>query len=124
MWNAKASNGGDVLPAATIPDDWRPILIDIGQCYLPYLNANARAWQQGKQVFDIEIEGCRYRLPVHRYRVWCLERLQTLFRDAPEAAALLNETGCLTALQKTQSPASGFDPDGRAPFFALGRIWA
>jgi hypothetical protein len=125
MWNAKASRiGGDLLPAGTIPHDWHPILIDIGRCYLPYLNANARAWRLGRQAFDVKIEGCRYRLPVHRYRVWCLERLQMLFRDTPEAESLLDDTGCLAALRETASPASGFDPDRRAPFFEAGRVWA
>jgi glutathione S-transferase len=127
MWNAKASHlHGPLLDA--VPDDWRPILEDVGRCYLPYLNANARAFRDGHETYEVEIEGCHYRLPVHRYRVWCLERLQQLFRALPEDAAagartLLEETGCLAPLLDVSVP-SGFDPDKLAPFFDPARVWA
>ncbi|HEY4344764.1 MAG TPA: glutathione S-transferase family protein [Parvibaculum sp.] len=127
MWNAKASGiDGALLPGDAVPYDWHPILIDMGRGYLPYLNANARAWREGQKTFTVEIETCRYRLPVHRYRVWCLERLQGLFRDLPEwaaAARLLDDTGCLAPLLEMKNLASGFDPDRRAPFFEPGRVW-
>ncbi len=130
MWNARASHlDADLLPPNAIPDDWQPLLIDIGRCYLPYLNANARAWREGKKTFDVEIENCRYHLSVHRYRVWCLERLQMLFRELPEdiaarAETLLDGAGCLAALREVKDPASGFDPERLAPFFQPERLWA
>lgn len=130
LWNARATRvNGPLHPAGSIPEDWRPILTDMGQCYLPYLNANALAWSKRHKAFDVEIEGCRYHLPVHRYRVWCLERLQALYRDIPPEAAstvtaLLAETGCLAPLMQVEHPASGFDPDRRAPFFDPARVWS
>ncbi|MDR3497961.1 MAG: glutathione S-transferase [Parvibaculum sp.] len=129
MWNAKASRDhGPLVAAGTIPDDWRPILADIGRCYLPYLDANARAFAEGRDSFEVTIEEVTYRLPVHRYRVWCLERLQGLWRALPKEVAdaatpLLAEAGCLDMLSRAPV-ASGFDPEKRAPFFAPGHIWA
>lgn len=130
LWNARASSvNGDLVADGTIPDDWLPILLDIGCTYLPYLNANARAFQQGRKHYALEVEGTLYHLPVHRYRVWCLERLQNLWRDlAPDArekiAAILKGTHCLDGLAEIRNPASGFDPDKKSPFFARGHIWS
>ena len=49
LWNARASSteGGEV---SGVPADLHTMLDDIGSGYLPYLNANALAWQQVKQV--------------------------------------------------------------------------
>ena len=127
MWNAKASRlQGPLL--ADVPEDWRPVLEDIGACYLPYLNANANAWCAGRKNFEVSIEGTAYKLPVHRYRVWCLERLQAAFRELPEAEAraaraLLAETGCGERLWEMRDTHSGFDVSGHAPFFKPGSVW-
>lgn len=127
MWNAKASRlQGPLL--ADVPEDWRPMLEDIGACYLPYLNANANAWCAGRKNFEVSIEGTAYKLPVHRYRVWCLERLQAAFRELPEAEAraaraLLAETGCGERLWEMHDTHSGFDVSGHAPFFKPGGVW-
>lgn len=130
MWNAKASKlNGAFTPAGQVPDDWQPILADIGRCYLPYLNANARAFQSGQKAYAIDIEGTRYHLPVHRYRVWCLEKLQIRWADlAPEAREkvthILAKTNCLAELNAVKNLASGFDPHHNAPFFKPGAIWS
>tara|TARA_R110000824_G_scaffold118960_2_gene271433 strand:+ start:49724 stop:50854 length:1131 start_codon:yes stop_codon:yes gene_type:complete len=130
MWNAKASRcDGPLVAAGTVPDDWTPIFTDIARCYLPYLNANAIAHLEGHSHFDVEIEGTHYHLPVHRYRVWCLERLQNLWSDLPPATRddirqRLNGTGCIEALKEVPYCASGFDPEHNAPFFKPGHIWA
>jgi glutathione S-transferase len=130
MWNARASRIDGALAAAnTVPEDWQPIFADIAKCYLPYLNANARAFEAGAENYSVEIEGVPYHLPVHRYRVWCLERLQNLWRALPPDAAatvtkILKDTNCLAALTEIQNLRSGFDPDRLSPFFAPGHIWA
>lgn len=127
MWNAKASRlQGTLLPG--VPEDWRPVLEDIGACYLPYLNTNANAWRAGRKSFEISIEGTTYDLPVNRYRVWCLERLQAAFGALPEADAraartLLAETGCGEKLWEMRDKRSGFDVSGRAPFFEPRSVW-
>lgn len=129
MWNAKASRIGDEPLVSGIPEDWQPILSDIGRCYLPYLDANARAFASGRKSFEVDIEDCRYSLPVHAYRVWCLERLQKLFRALPEESAgevraLLERAGALAPFLAAAEARSGFDPDGRAPFFTPSRLRA
>lgn len=130
MWNAKASLlNGPLAPEGTIPDDWTPIFTDIARGYLPYLNANALAHHDGHSHFDVEIEDAHYHLPVHRYRVWCLERLQLLWSDLAPATRetirqILGETGVIEALKEVPHCTSRFDPDHNAPFFKPGRIWA
>ena len=75
LWNARASRLGDTPLETAMPADWLPLLKDAGQTYLPYLAANAEAYDAGKTHFEVRIEDVVYRLPVSRYRVWCLERL-------------------------------------------------
>ncbi|MGV8997993.1 MAG: glutathione S-transferase family protein [Parvibaculaceae bacterium] len=130
MWNAKASKlNGPLVATGTVPDDWQPILTDIGASYLPYLNANARAFQSGDTHYTFETEGTTYHLPVHRYRVWCLERLQARWHalDTETQSSIrkiLKGTGCLENLTTITSLHSGFDPEQHAPFFIAGHIWA
>jgi len=121
MWNARASQSrGELLPG--VPDDWGPILDQIGSQYLPHLNANAVAWKQRRKRFDVEIDGVGYqRLRTSRYRVWCLERLRQHHEALPEpvqqkARILLEEHGCWEPLWRVRDTASGVDPEGNAPF--------
>jgi glutathione S-transferase len=121
VWNARGSR----LPAslaAGIPSDWGPILDEIGRAYLPYLCANAEAWKARRNRFPFSIDGVVYEaLPASRYRVWCLERLRAHFDGLQDGArakaqALLERHGCWEPLWRVGAPASGYDPDGRAPF--------
>jgi len=121
LWNARASRiSGDLVDG--VPEDWGPLLDDIGRAYLPYLCANAEGWRAGQRRHDTEVEGVHYRdLPVSRYRVWCLERLRHHFDALPEgprsaARVLLERHGCWEPLWRIESPDSGYDPDGRVPF--------
>lgn len=121
LWNARGSSTpgalGDVVPA-----DLSPILEDVGAAYLPYLNANAEAWQQGASRFDPVMGGVQYRdVPVSQYRVWCLEELQREARSVPEPVQagleqLLRNHGCFEPLFALQAPGSRYDEGREAPF--------
>ncbi len=121
LWNASASRTRGALLSG-VPDDWGPILDELGAAYLPYLAANATAWTERRKRFDVEVQGARYRrLPTSRYRVWCLERLRTHFEALPDAAAaqaraLLEKHGCWEPLWRVADPHSGVDPKHEAPF--------
>jgi len=88
LWNARADRTPGEWPApGTLPGVWSELVADAGRSYLPYLHANARAWQEGRSRLDFEVEGVHYRgTPVVRYRVWCRERLQDAFEALPEDA--------------------------------------
>ncbi len=120
-WNARAGRTrGDLV--AAVPDDWSPLLDDVGAAYLPYLCANADAFAAGRRRFDVAIQGTTYRrVPTSRYRVWCLERLRRHHDTLPEpvredARALLERHGCWEPLWRTPAPRSDHDPEDRAPF--------
>ncbi len=120
-WNARASRThGGLVPG--IPAEWGPVLDAIGSAYLPHLCANAEAWRAGQRTFDVEIEGVRYAgLRTARYRVWCLEQIRSHYEALPrqsqqEARTLLEKHGCSEPLWRVAEPASGIDPEGKAPF--------
>jgi glutathione S-transferase len=121
VWNARASRTRGALSKG-IPTEWGSILDEIGSAYLPYLCANAEAWQAKRRRFDVAIQGAPYAaLPTSRYRVWCLERLRVhadALAEEPrrEVRALLERHGCWEPLWRVADPCSGHDPEGRAPF--------
>lgn len=121
LWNARGSLMNGELVAG-IPNDFGPLLSDIGSTYLPYLCANAEAWKAGQRRHDVTIEAVHYRdLPVSQYRSWCLERLRDHFEalegdPQKEAQALLERHECWEPLWRTKDIASNYDPDGRVPF--------
>lgn len=128
MWNAKAGRIGTAALEDSVPEDWGGLLQDCATGYLPYLAANAAAHGRGETVFAVELEHVPYRLPVHRYRVWCLEQLQARYRSLPDAAktgvrSVLETAGCWEPLWRVESPKSGFDPDRALPFLCPGRVW-
>ncbi len=101
MWNVRAASTAAELPAGSaVPRDWKPILEDIGSAYLPYLHANAIAWQENRKRFDAEVQGVHYRrLPASQYRAWCRERLQQQYAALPARARqrvtrVLDSAGC------------------------------
>ena len=86
------------------------------------LRENARAFAAGARHFEQEVQGCRYRrLPVSRYRVWCLEELRRHWnalepstRDALRAR--LPEPGASVLWEEEPVARSGYDPERQAPF--------
>jgi len=113
LWNARASRISGNL-AVGIPDDWGPILDEIGSAYLPYLCANAEGWKSDQKRHDAEIQGIAYRdLPVSQYRVWCLERLREHYEGLPQEAqekakSLLQRHGCWEPLFRIENTNSRY----------------
>lgn len=121
LWNARASRTGSHFVSG-LPEDWGPLLDDIGEAYLPYLCANADGWKTHQRRHDVRVQGVHYRgLPVSQYRVWCLERLRAHYEtldDGPRSRArgLLERHGCWEPLWRVAQPDSRYDLDGRVPF--------
>ncbi|WP_439100269.1 glutathione S-transferase family protein [Congregibacter sp.] len=120
LWNARRSEDAQLLDA--VPEDLNPVLDDIGEAYLPYLNANTLAWQANKDRFDPVIQGVQYRnVPVSQYRVWCLEELQGKARKVAPAEQdrlqnLLGNHGCWATLFEIDNPDSRYDEGQNLPF--------
>ncbi len=95
LWNSHLEEkSGKLLEG--IPQDWGPILDEIGSQYLPYLCANVDAVVADEHQFNVEIGGVRYEgARWSPYRVWCLQKLRDHFNalSSPhqEAARLLLE---------------------------------
>jgi len=84
LWNARHSKiEGSWVEG--VPENWGPILDDIGAAYLPYLCANVDAWKSGQKRFSPTIDGVVYnKARTSHYRVWCLEMLQKRFSALPD----------------------------------------
>lgn len=123
LWAARhEETSGEWLAPGSLPEGWQALLEDAATGYLPYLHANARAWQQGLRRFDWEVQGVRYRrTPVVQYRVACRERLQDHFAGLPPDAqarveARLRKLGGWEPLQADGRIASHLHDDLEPPF--------
>jgi hypothetical protein len=121
MWNAKPPAGTPAF-VTEVPSDTAAMLKEIAETHLVQLDRNAEAYGAGASHFDMTVQGTAYkRLPVSRYRVWCLEMLREAF-----AALTAEEQKCVRALLphapaeilwRDAIPAkSGYDEAREAPF--------
>jgi len=121
MWNVQADRHGKAL-ISNIDAPLSQLLLEISETHLQQLACNATAYRNGQTHFEQTLQNCHYKnVPMSRYRVWCLEALQTLWDGlapdstaqivdhlAPNSQDILSDTG--------QSPRSGYDPAQKAPF--------
>ena len=76
VWAARADVLGQLSFRRVTGEAWQPIWTELAAAYLPYLDQNARAWEQKKARFDASINDVFYpQLPMVRYRVACREQL-------------------------------------------------
>ncbi len=108
LWNAKPHKLGSFEWQWPKKDYWQALLNRIAQDYLPYLEQNAQAFEQGEKRFDFE--GLTIGFPntkTTHYRAYCLEQLHARYRELnpehqeqvkqvfkdPESVANINKLG-------------------------------
>jgi hypothetical protein len=69
--------------------------------YLPFLQANAQAYDTGNDEVSLHLAGQRYAQPTFKYQVKCYSRLKRLLANtnAPGLREVLSDTGCLSFLE-------------------------
>ncbi len=121
VWNAGASQP-PVAFLEAVPESAAPLLREVVQTHLEQLACNAAAYANDDAHFDMVVQGCAYqRLPVSRYRVYCLEQLRAAFaRLTPEQARQVQTLlpyPQAEILWRDVAPArSGYDEAGEAPY--------
>ncbi len=76
-WNARANRLAAEGLEPGIPDDWGPLLREIGETHLEALAQNAIAYTADRRSHDLSVQGVVYRdVPTSAYRPWCLRQLQ------------------------------------------------
>ena len=121
MWNAKPSDDEPRL-ITEVDDALADLLTEICETHLEQLRQNAEAYTRDQKRYDQTIQGCRYkRVPMSRYRVWCLEELRRawsqLDADAQvKARAHLPAPSAAILWEDVRFASSNYDPDRLAPF--------
>jgi glutathione S-transferase len=121
LWNAKPPPGAPGF-VADVPADAASMLKEIAETHLVQLNHNAEAYGGGASHFNMTVQGTAYtRLPVSRYRVWCLEMLRDAYAKLAAAEqqrvrALLPYPSADVLWRDTIPAKSGYDEARQAPF--------
>jgi glutathione S-transferase len=121
VWNARAGAGAPAF-VAEVPADAAGMLKEIAETHLVQLAANAGAFAKGLTHFDMTVQGTQYkRLPVSRYRVWCLEMLREAFAalspgEQQRVRAHLPYPPAEILWRETAPATSDYDKERRAPF--------
>ncbi len=127
-WNARASRLATQDLEQGIPNDWGPLLREIGATHLDALAQNASAYTADRASHDLSVQGVVYHdVPTSAYRPWCLRRLQVTYGELSEPAAaavreLLERHGCWEPLWRVTDFRCDHDPDGTAPFCKATRM--
>ena len=120
MWNLGAHPDTSPL-LAEVDAPLAGLLTEACETHLPQLRENAIAYARQLTRYDQDIQGCQYkRIPVSRYRVWCLEELRREWAALDEAArqnlrTLLPEPHA-AVLWNEPLAESGYDVERLAPF--------
>lgn len=120
MWHGKDQGQPEFV--SQIPDDAAPLLKEICETHLVQLTANAEAFAENAERFDMTVQGCDYRdIAASQYRVWCLEELRRRFNslsiDQQETVKGLLPYNQAEVLWNTQPlTQSGFNKDNHLPF--------
>ncbi|MEP2987749.1 MAG: glutathione S-transferase family protein [Parasphingorhabdus sp.] len=120
MWHGQ--DQGQPKFVTQIPEDAAPLLKEICETHLVQLTANAEAFAEDGERFDMTVQGCDYRdIAVSQYRVWCLEELRRRFNslsaDQQKLVKALLPHSQAEILWNTQIPAqSDFNRDNHLPF--------
>jgi glutathione S-transferase len=107
MWNANPQRIAQAPLPASIPDDIEPLLRLVTRDYLPYLDANAKAFANRDPHVCYKAAGVQFDEAAKPYRVWCRDRLVTAFAElsATECAMVERAIGSdATARLSQKSP--------------------
>ncbi len=121
VWNARAAAGAPAF-VAEVPADAAGMLKEIAETHLVQLATNAAAFAKGLTHFDMTVQGAQYkRLPVSRYRVWCLEMMREAFAalspgEQQRVRAHLPYPPAEILWRETAPATSGYDKERQAPF--------
>ncbi|WP_298300566.1 glutathione S-transferase family protein [uncultured Erythrobacter sp.] len=87
----------------TVAERLRPLLLEIGNTYAPYMTANAAAMDRREERFDAHIYGGIFSQPVFRYQGKCLSELKCAFaglssNDQERVCRAVSQTGIVRML--------------------------
>lgn len=101
--DASGVEGDWADPAAPLPQTLKDLLKHCGATYLPFLAANMKALQDGKEEVSLQIEGRPYAQAPFRYQAKCYDALRKKLGALPADTRtrldpVLEEAGCLKYL--------------------------
>jgi glutathione S-transferase len=76
MWNLEPAPIQKTPVLEEIPEDLDGLMRAVATIYLPYLEANAKAYAAEQSKLSYRVQDVQWKEPVKPYRVWCLNELR------------------------------------------------
>lgn len=80
VWNTRIADYADTDFPEKIPEELKPLLNIVCAEFIPYMQGNEEAIEQGHKKFLFNSQGTLFKLPVQRYRAWRYQRLRTRYQ--------------------------------------------
>lgn len=80
LWNTKLADYNNTPFAGQWPSELTPLLNVVCAEFLPYMQANELAIEQGARQFEFNSQGVVFKLPTQRYRAWRYQRLRMRYQ--------------------------------------------
>ncbi|MBV1933261.1 MAG: glutathione S-transferase [Parvibaculaceae bacterium] len=98
LWALRPDALDGAAPITEIPADLAPLLLMASRDYLPYLQANALAFETKARMVNYQTQGVDWSVPLAPYRVYCLNQLRQNYQalaadDQTAIEALLGGDG-------------------------------
>jgi glutathione S-transferase len=106
LWNGRPERFASAPLPDSLQDDLGALLAMVTRVYLPYLEANAKAYAEGEKRVRYEAQGVTFHEPVKPYRVWCRDRLQRRLAALASAEKVVVERALISkpALERLATP--------------------
>lgn len=104
--DASGIEGDWLSPNEALPPVVSGLLRLCGELYFPFLEANARAFENKEPEFSLKLLGRTYSQGTFKYQARCLEELRRAYAALDDAAReridpVLSQAGCLKALTRS-----------------------
>ncbi len=109
LWAASAESLRGSPPISVVPSDLSPFFAMASAEYLPYLEANAAAYDARASHVEYTLDDIAWRVPVSPYRVTCLKRLREQFASLSDPAKQNVRTWLGAGTDMLDQPVDGLD---------------
>jgi glutathione S-transferase len=133
LWSTRPDELQASPEIAGVPEDMKPLMEKMAQEYLPYLEANQKAFLSGTESTKYKMGGLDWEVPTAPYRVYCLTQLQQRYQsltqqEQQQCRGFLGDKAIEILSRPVECPSEMLNVSASSPFNTnpdepVGRLW-